>query len=559
MFNLKYFFAIISIIPILIACQPVDETSGPVANNSQITVDTIALEADRLCNGGFFPRYLDFVTTNEYEPVDMYDSNGTGVAANDLDQDGDIDLVFANLAGDNQIFWNNGNFRFSSTSFPHGSSRAVATVDVDGDSYLDVVFTTRVGSLLLWRNIHDGSDFPFEQTPLTGIGEKAYAMNWSDLDRDGDLDVVTGSYDTALDKELRDSFMMGDGAGVFVFENEGDQFTTQARLADASQALAIALMDVNDDGREDILVGNDFDSMPDYYWVAADTESGWEEADPFILTTQNTMSFDLGDVNNDGRFELFAADMHPYKFDDETNAAWAPAMEGMMGMMEEPSPDNPQRMENMLQMADDNGQFTNMAYDNGIAYSGWSWSSRFGDLDQDGFLDLYIVNGMMTVETFGHLPNGELVEENQAFRNDGRGGFATAPEWNLAATEGGRGMTMADLDNDGDLDIIINNLLSQAIVYENRTCSGNSLLVELRDSTSANTHAIGGRLTMETSDGIQVRQIDSVAGYLSAPPSQAHFGIPQTSEILSLTIEWPDGQTTTIEEITPNYQLIVSR
>ena len=559
MFNLKSFFAIISIIPILIACQPAGEMTQPIVNDSQITVDSVALKADRLCNGGFFPLYLDFMTTNQYEPVNMYDSNGAGVAANDLDQDGDIDLVFANLAGTNQIFWNNGLFRFSSTPFPHGSSRAVATVDVDGDSYLDIVFTTRVGSLLFWRNIHDGSDFPFEQVPLNGIQEKAYAMNWADLDRDGDLDVVTGSYDTALDKELRDSFMMGEGAGVFVFENDGGNFTTQARLAETSQALAIALMDVNNDGRDDILVGNDFDSVPDGYWVAAETESGWEEAAPFTLTTQNTMSFDMGDVNNDGRFELFAADMHPYKFDDETNAAWAPAIEGMMGMMADPSPDNPQRMENMLQTVDESGQFTNIAPDTGVAFSGWSWSSRFGDLDQDGFLDLYIVNGMITAETFSHMPNFELVEENQAFRNDGNGGFVAAPKWGLGATESGRGMTMADLDQDGDLDIIINNLLSQAVIYENRTCSGNSLQVLLQDSTSANTHAIGGRLILQTAAGQQIRQIDSVAGYLSAPPSQAHFGIPQTDEILSLTIEWPDGQTTVVEEITPNYQLTISR
>lgn len=557
--NLRSFLAIIFIFSLLAACQP-SEAPPPQASDSAVTVVQTPLESDRLCNGGFVPRYLDHVTTNAYEPIDMFDSNGAGVAANDLDQDGDIDLVFANLASENQIFWNQGGMRFTQVAFPHGSSRGVATVDVNADGFLDIVFTSRVGSPFYWQHTGDNnSDFPFESVVLDGVGEYAYAMNWGDLDLDGDLDLVTGSYDSALDKELRDTFMMGPGAGVFVFENLGGSFEIQSRLAEKSQALAIGLMDLNEDGRKDILVGNDFDSVMDQYFVADDgAETGWSLVDPFDITTQNTMSFDLGDVNNDGQFELFAADMHQYAFDDETNAAWGPVMESM-SVIE--SPDNPQRMENVLQVANGDGTFTNVAQETGIAYSGWSWSSRFGDLDQDGFLDLYIVNGMATAETFGHLPNFELVEENQAFRNDGTGNFLPAPNWFLGATEGGRGMTMADLDGDGDLDIVINNLLSEAILFENRICSGNSLLVDLKnsDNTSQNKFAIGTRLMLETTAGTQYREVETVAGYLSAPPTQIHFGLSEETEIIKLTIEWADGQTTTVEQLSPNQHLQISK
>ena len=555
MTSIKYISALIFIFFALVGCQTAEIPLATTAD-STVTVEQSQLGTNRLCNGGFFPRYLDHVTTNAYQPIDMYDSNGAGVAANDLDQDGDIDLVFANLAGENQIFWNNGQLRFSATPFPHGSSRAVATLDIDGDQLLDIVFTTRVGSLVYWRNIADGTAFPFERTPLPGVQKQAYAMNWADLDQDGDLDLVTGSYDTALEKELQDSFLMGDGAGIFVYENHEGQFAIQERLAEASQALTIALMDLNDDGLKDILVGNDFDSVRDSYWLA--TGEGWEKAEPFSITTQNTMSFDMGDVDNDGRDELFAADMHPYQFDEATNASWMPVMETMT---HDTSPDNPQRMENVLQTRGADGAFTNTAFEKGIAYSGWSWSSRFGDLDQDGYLDLYIVNGMITVETFAHMPNSELVEENQAFRNDRAGNFVAAPEWLLGATDGGRGMTMADLDGDGDLDIIINNLLSQAIVYENRVCQGNSLLIDLRDTQESiqNRYAIGGQVTLETTAGLQTRQIQAVAGYLSAPPTQLHFGVPTNSEILTLTVEWPDGEQTRIENISPNYQYTISR
>ncbi|MEM7798282.1 MAG: CRTAC1 family protein [Chloroflexota bacterium] len=550
-------FAIIPIFLLLAACQPA-AAPLPQADDPAVMIEQMPLERNRVCNGGFFPHYLDHVTTNAYEPIDMYDSNGAGVAVNDLDQDGDLDIVMANLADNNQIFWNKGNYQFSSVAFPHGSSRAAATVDVNGDGLLDIVFTSRVGnSLLYWRNTGDfATDFPFEQEPLQGVQEYAYVMNWGDLDLDGDLDLVTGSYDTSLDKELRDTFMMGDGAGVFVFENVGDRFETQARLTETSQALAVALMDLNADGRKDILVGNDFDSMKDQYWLAE--EDGWEQIEPFEATTQNTMIFDMGDINNDGQVELFAADMHQYAFDEETNAAWGPVMD-MMQITD--LPDNRQIMENVLQVPNGDGTFSNIAQDSGIAYSGWSWSSRFGDLNQDGFLDLYIVNGMATFETFGHLPNNELVEENQAFRNNGSGQFLPAPEWNLGATEGGRGMTMADLDGDGDLDIVINNLLAKGVIFENRICQGQSLLVDLKISEDEiqNRFAIGSRLILETTNGPQVREIEAVAGYLSAPPTQVHFGLPNGSQILSLTIEWVDGQSTVIDQLTPNHHLLITR
>ena len=137
------------------------------------------------------------------------------------------------------------------------------------------------------------------------------------------------------------------------------------------------------------------------------------------------------------------------------------------------------------------GAYANEAGARGLQASGWSWSAQFGDLDQDGYLDLYIVNGMAAEEMFSHLPGDELVEQNLIFRNDQQGNFQPEPAWGLNATEGGRSMAMADLDNDGDLDIVINNLRAPAIIYENRLCNGNSLTVDLSWPASKNTRAIG--------------------------------------------------------------------
>src|SRR5919202_1172853 len=160
--------------------------------------------------------------------------------------------------------------------------------------------------------------------------------------------------------------------------------------------------------------------------------------------------------------------MKPYAQDVQTLARWRPMMEAMPP----PTQPGPQINENVLQVPRGDGSFCNEAYQRRVDATGWSWSGQFGDLDNDGFLDLYVVNGMIAQNLFGHLPNGELVEPNRAFRNQGDGRFRPAPEWGLGSTASGRGMLMADLDGDGDLDIVVNNLQAPAELFENRLCGG---------------------------------------------------------------------------------------
>ena len=148
---------------------------------------------------------------------------------------------------------------------------------------------------------------------------------------------------------------------------------------------------------------------------------------------------------------------------------------------------------NTLQVRGADGGFENRAAGAGVDATGWSWSAQFGDLDNDGDLDLYTVNGMVG-EAFGHLPSAELVEENQALRNDGAGVFAPAPQWGIGATESGRGMALADLD----LDIVVNNSATPAMLLENQVCGGTSLEVDLRWPGSANPFAAGSKLALTT-------------------------------------------------------------
>ena len=481
-----------------------------------------------------------------FERVTYFTSNGAGLAVGDLDNDGDEDFVLANLLGPNQIFWNEGDWQFRPQLLLDGSLRALALVDVDGDGWLDITATSRSGIFLYWRN-SGGEDsaapFTSEQEPvrLRGATGLAYSLQWGDLDRDGDLDLVTASYDASLEKQMgRRSLDATDQNGVFVYENENGRFQP-SRLASRAQGLALQLLDLNGDRRLDILVGNDFD-MRDAVFLSQ-RDGSWLAAEPFATTTFSTMSFDSGDIDNDGRWELFAADMHPYSEEPEIMGQWLPVME----TMPPPSPDDgPQVMANVLQKRQGNG-WSDQAEAWRIPYSGWSWSAQFGDLDQDGLLDLYVVNGMTAMEIFHHLPGDELIEENQAYRNDGNGRFAPAPEWKLNSKAGGRGMSMADFDGDGDLDVLINNLRSPAQVYENRLCRGRSLLVDLRHPASGNTRALGAELILHTSTGVYRRSVQAASGYLSGRSARQHFGLPEGTRIHALEVRWPDRSVSVID------------
>lgn len=505
------------------------------------------------CSDLFISHDLPHTTTTSGGIVHFYESNGSGVGVNDLNNDGLLDVVLGNLQGANTILWNLGGLQFRAEPFLiSGQTRDVKLIDVDADGWQDIVLTTQRGAPSWWRN---NGDETFTLEALPGVTHLAQVTAWNDVDGDGDLDLVTASYDAELLKLLRDSFLFNGGAGVYFYENDGGTFHA-TRLADQAQGLALWLSDLDEDGKIDLIVGNDF-SLPDQAWTF--DGGAWVARPSFPVTTFSTMSFDAGDLDNDGKQELFAADMRPLPDEPDAARSWRYVFESLDRAARLPG--DAQISENVLLFPDgtcsgeayviptDDAralQAVNCAEAAGVAATGWTWSSQFGDLNDDGFLDLYAVNGMAARELFPQLPNNELVEANQAFRGDGGGRFIPAPEWGLGSTRGGRGMTMADLDNDGDLDIVVNNLNAPAQLFENDLCGGASLEVGLHWQGVQNRDGIGARLTLTTTSGTYSREMTAASGYLSGDPARAHFGFPSGSRPLRLNVRWTDGVVTSV-------------
>ncbi len=545
--------------------------ADPAGVASAISVREVPLGQGGTCTGRFVRHLLPHVTVGGPQPR-TFDSNGAGVALADLNNDSLIDIALAGLGEPITVLWNRDGRSFEPARIDQRDARAINAVDVDGDGALDLV-ATRTDQRPLWLrgtgakrtfNTVDDEDF-INPAPV-------YAMAWDDLDADGDLDLVAATYDAELAAiemlEVHTRFAAGDSGwqerqrGVFVYENlggpvdrgpfqVGNARMQRLRLAGVADALAVALIDLDGDGSRDIVIGNDYET-PDYVYL--NTDFGYRMARPFAEMTHNTMGFTSGDIDNDGRLELFAADMSPYRPGADVDAAWTTLLppEGA-----EQPPGN-QIVANVLYAADAAGNFVNRAPGAGVAATGWTWSVQFGDLDNDGFLDLYAVNGMVG-KVFEHLPNAELVEENQALRNDGSGRFVPVPEWGLGATEGGRGMAFADLDLDGDLDVVINNYRVPATWFENQLCGGAALEVDLRQPGSANPFAIGATLRLVTEAGSYRRDLLVASGYLSSEPPRAHFGFPAGTVPQTLEVTWPDGAVTAVTAVQPGTLITVER
>lgn len=532
------FLVLVGVLHVLSACAstPILMPADKPPSASATLVSTPLLRTDAACSTQFQRTDLPHTTTGGARGSALYASNGAGVAVGDLNSDGLPDLVYGNISGTTTIFLNKGAMQFRPIATTLTDVRALAIVDVDGDGRTDLVATRRFAAPVIGHLEADTLVY----AALPGVYSAFYAMGWQDLNHDGQLDVVFGTYDNEQLKEQGLIFQTRGGGGVFVYTQNDGQFTPQ-RLTQAAQALAIAFPDLDHDGRADVYVGNDFNT-PDDAWIV--NEQGYTAVAPFPQTTENTMSLDSADTDNDGTFDLYATDMKPYRQDVETLARWLPAM----GKLTRPlSADDPQYTENTLYRWDGT-RWYNTAYTQQLDATGWSWSATFGDLDNNGWQDLFVVNGMKATDLLNYLPNAELTEHDMLFATDD-GQTYTITERGLGDTGSGRAAVMADLDLDGDLDVVVNPIDGPAQLYENRLCATHAVEIRLLDRSQHNRAAIGATLRLTTSTGTQSRQVTVGRGYLSGTDTTVHFGIADPQQATRLVVTWPDGAESTFDSV----------
>ncbi len=533
---------------LLSACSGVQSVHTPAMVTATTTLQQRPFSAQtEPCQATFERHQTDHYTQSSAVGSYVYTSNGSGLAIGDLNDDGLPDIALGNLAGTVSVLINQGNWQFTTIPTTLDDVRALAIVDTDGNGTRELVATRRMSRPVIGS--FAGSSISF--VPMPDVYTAFYTMGWHDLNDDGLLDVVLATYDTEQLQQQGLIFTQRGGGGVFVYYRTTDGHYQGERLNHGADALAIAFPDINGDRVADIMVGNDF-NRPDGVWLRHAQD--WQAVAPFQQTTENTMGLDVADIDNDGIAEIFATDMKPYQRDVATMAQWLPAMARLTRPL---SADDPQYPENTLQRWD--GQaWRNVAYDLEIDASGWSWSGKFGDLDNDGWSDLYVVNGMIAKDMLDYLPDNELKEADMLFQNQ-QGRRFTPVDWGLSNTGSGRAMSMADLDDDGDLDVVVNPLDGYAQLYENRNCASNRVSVTLVDETSPNGDAIGATVTLERDDQILVRSVKAISGYLSGDLHTVHFGVGADQSITKLVVTWPDGSVSTHTNLPVNAHIEIHK
>ena len=542
--------------------------------------------------------------TSDLNIIDYtYFYNGGGVAIGDINNDGLPDLFFSGNQVKNKLYLNSGNLKFQDITEVAGVAGNNAwdtgsiMGDVNGDGLLDIYVCAVVGLKGLKGHnelfINNGNSTFSERSVEYGLDFESFSSTaaFLDYDLDGDLDIFLVNH--AIHSP--ESFGHANLRNVRTYEtggkllrNDGTKFIDVSEKANIygginGYGLSVGVSDFNLDGYPDIYVSNDFHE-DDYLYINNHDGTFIEQGKhAFTATSKFSMGNDIADINHDGLPDLITLDMLPEK---EETAKRSVDDENMriMKMRTQEYGYNYQFPRNMIQMNLGNGQFAEVGLMSGVAATDWSWGALFGDFDQDGNQDLFISNGIpkrpndldylkyvsseQVVNVIGAtkladekaislMPDG--VVPNYIFK--GSGGYLfedKSAKWLPTESTCSTATAMADLDNDGDLDIVTNNVNDLAGIYINQSnTKANYLKISLR-YTKPNTFGLGTKIYSYSGGVLQLKEMYTVRGFQSSSDPVIHFGYGKNTVVDSIKIIWPTGKVQQLEKVKTNQLLVIS-
>ena len=536
----------------------------------------------------FFNRVEETPEINYYKYVYLY--NGGGVGIGDINNDGLADVYLSSTMGSDKLYLNKGDLKFEDISEQAGINKysshktGVNFIDINNDGWLDI-YVCRSGwtkdpedlANLLFINNKDNTFT--ESAESYGLNATSYSVQslFFDYDKDGDNDMYLlnhpEKFKQPLDemiKRIEDpQFSDSDRLYENIGNNKFQDVTEKSGIQNYGYGLGVAATDYNNDGWIDLFISNDF-APHDYYYINNGDGTFTESIEKYFNhCSYFSMGSDIVDINNDNWMDLFVVEML-----SEDNVRQKTNMAPMDMDRFDYMIDNGlyyQYMRNVFQVNHGNGHFGDVAYYSGIDKTDWSWGTLFGDYDNDGDNDLLVANGYLKDtqdKDFGKKSNdlakdynNKLTFEqvhnllkstplaNYAYRNDGELKFENvSTDWGFDFSGYSNGMAYGDLDNDGDLDVIVNNINNYASLYENSTNKSDYVKIKLEGPPS-NLNGLNSRIQLVYGNGQSQNQSFQVSrGFQSSCEPLIHFGL-ESGDLSHAIVLWSDGKKESFNDI----------